>query len=343
MATMKEIAQLAGVSRGTVDRVINKRGAVSDETSQKILKIVESLNYTPNASARRLAAMKRNIRFLCIMPDPKAAPFFQTVMEHVEKKAAELQEYGITVDTLFFNYLDPDASLHQSTDPLSPLPSGIVVIGPSTRQTLELLKHAVQQNIPIVTANSDIKDIDRIAYVGSDTIKCGKAAAGLVRIMAHPGSRILVLDSSFHKDSSMQERSEAFFADMKKHSPHIQIKDILSGCDDSFESYSITKRYFEENSDIDIIYMNAPGVYGTCRALEMLPDAKRPRLICYDLTKDMEPMLEKGIITATICQQPAKQAVKPLDILFQYVVMGIEPEQEYFYTNTDIIIKETFI
>lgn len=341
MATMKEIAKLAGVSRGTVDRVLNKRGAVSEETAKKILKIVESLNYTPNASAKRLASMKRNIRFLCIMPDPKVAPFFQTVIEHIDKKAVELQEYGITVDTLFFNYLDSMSDQYQTKAPFSPLPSGIVSIGPSTKQTIELLQRASALNIPIVTANSDIKGIERIAYVGSDTIKCGKAAAGLVRIMAHPGSRILVLDSSFQKDSSMQERSAAFFSDMKEHSPDIPIKTILSGCDDSFEAYSITKRYFEENSDVDIIYMNAPGVYGTCRALETLPVTMRPRLICYDLTKDMEPMLEKGIITATICQQPAKQAVKPLDILFQYVVMGMEPEQEYFYTNTDIIIKET--
>ena len=48
MATMKEIAQLAGVSRGTVDRVLNHRGAVNEDTRKKVLEIAELLKYQPN-------------------------------------------------------------------------------------------------------------------------------------------------------------------------------------------------------------------------------------------------------------------------------------------------------
>ena len=48
MATIKEIAALAGVSRGTVDRVLNDRGAVNPETAEKIRKIAKELDYKPN-------------------------------------------------------------------------------------------------------------------------------------------------------------------------------------------------------------------------------------------------------------------------------------------------------
>ena len=47
MATIKEIAALAGVSRGTVDRVLNDRGAVNPETAEKIRKIAKELDYKP--------------------------------------------------------------------------------------------------------------------------------------------------------------------------------------------------------------------------------------------------------------------------------------------------------
>jgi len=49
MATIKEIAALAGVSRGTVDRVLNDRGAVNPETAEKIRKIAKELDYNPTA------------------------------------------------------------------------------------------------------------------------------------------------------------------------------------------------------------------------------------------------------------------------------------------------------
>ena len=59
MATIKEIAELAGVSRGTVDRVLNKRGAVNPKTEAKILEIAKALDYKPNRAGIVLAAQKK--------------------------------------------------------------------------------------------------------------------------------------------------------------------------------------------------------------------------------------------------------------------------------------------
>lgn len=54
MATMKEIAQICGVSRGTVDRVINRRGKVRPETERMILQAVERMGYTKSMLGRAL-------------------------------------------------------------------------------------------------------------------------------------------------------------------------------------------------------------------------------------------------------------------------------------------------
>ena len=59
MATMKEIAALSGVSRGTVDRVLNHRGSVSPDTAAKVLEIAEKLNYQHNKAGLMLATEKK--------------------------------------------------------------------------------------------------------------------------------------------------------------------------------------------------------------------------------------------------------------------------------------------
>ena len=59
MATLKEIADLAGVSRGTVDRVLNHRGSVNPQTEKKILEIVQALDYKPNKAGIVLAAQTK--------------------------------------------------------------------------------------------------------------------------------------------------------------------------------------------------------------------------------------------------------------------------------------------
>jgi LacI family transcriptional regulator len=58
--TIKDIAEMAHVSKGTVSRVINGVAGVGDDTRKRVLKLIESLDFHPDASARGLAARKTN-------------------------------------------------------------------------------------------------------------------------------------------------------------------------------------------------------------------------------------------------------------------------------------------
>ena len=60
--TLKQIAEIAGVSRGTVDRALHNRGRVSEEVAQRIRKIADDLGYCPNEVGQALAKTRRQIR-----------------------------------------------------------------------------------------------------------------------------------------------------------------------------------------------------------------------------------------------------------------------------------------
>ena len=62
MLTIRQIAQLAGVSRGTVDRVLNHRPGVNPETAARVRRIAEEVGYQPNIAGQLLAARKRDLR-----------------------------------------------------------------------------------------------------------------------------------------------------------------------------------------------------------------------------------------------------------------------------------------
>ena len=83
MATIKEIAALAGVSRGTVDRVLNDRGAVNPETAEKIRKIAKELDYKPNRAGLVLAAQKKRLK-LGVILFSTGNPFFQDVLAGID-------------------------------------------------------------------------------------------------------------------------------------------------------------------------------------------------------------------------------------------------------------------
>lgn len=101
MATIKEIAALAGVSRGTVDRVLNDRGAVNPETAEKIRKIAKELDYKPNRAGLVLAAQKKRLKLVSFY-FPPGILFFRMFWPGINEKAEELAGYNCTVITKQF-------------------------------------------------------------------------------------------------------------------------------------------------------------------------------------------------------------------------------------------------
>ena len=89
MATMKEIAELSGVSRGTVDRVLNHRGIVNAETERKVLEIAKLLDYQPNKAGIALAAQKKKLKIGVLLFGAEN-PFFDEVMDGLRQKLEEL-------------------------------------------------------------------------------------------------------------------------------------------------------------------------------------------------------------------------------------------------------------
>ena len=96
MATIKEIAALAGVSRGTVDRVLNDRGAVNPETAEKIRKIAKELDYKPNRAGLVLAAQKKRLK-LGVILFSTGNPFFQDVLAGINEKDFDYEKATLVI------------------------------------------------------------------------------------------------------------------------------------------------------------------------------------------------------------------------------------------------------
>lgn len=339
MATMRQIAQLAGVSRGTVDRVLNNRGIVNEHTAQKVREIAESLQYTPSKAARSLAALKRNIKLTYIMFDPRVNHFFQQVEDGIRKKAGELQEYGVTVETLYSNFADPDSQNKLLDQAVEGGTSGIAIAGFNSEATAAKLREISAKGIPVVTANTDIADCGCIAFVGSNYFRSGQTAAGMMRLITQGRAKVGVLIGSYNV-LCHTERVEGFISYLKAHAPNIEVISIHENSDEDFESFAVTKALLAQHPDITALFLASGGVYGACRAVESMASGNAPLIICYDCTQETRVMIEKGVISAAICQQPERQGSKPLDLLFNYIAMGAKPEKENYYTEIDIVIRE---
>ena len=181
MATLKEIADLAGVSRGTVDRVLNHRGSVNPQTEKKILEIVQALDYKPNKAGIVLAAQKKNLKLGVVLLGLYTV-FYDDILAGVRDKAAELEGYNCSVLLRQTEY-----DLTQQLDAIDELVSeginGLAISPYNDNAVREKIDALYDQGIPVVTLNTDIENSKRLAYVGCHFYRSGETAGGLMHLM----------------------------------------------------------------------------------------------------------------------------------------------------------------
>ena len=336
MATIKEIAELAGVSRGTVDRVLNHRGEVNAETAARVMEIVKALDYRPNRAGLALAARKKKFKIGVILFSENN-PFFDDVKKGFNERIRELEEYNCTVlfkSTSDFGVTDQLEAIDQLVN------EGInaLAIAPQNDGRIaDKINELFEAGIPTVTFNTDIENSKRIAYVGSDYYKCGQTAAGLMNLMTHDDVHIGIINGS-SKILCHTERIAGFKACLGNYS-NMKIADYFENHDDDFTSYELTKEMLEKHPEINAVFFAAGGTHGGCKAI-LASGRKDIKVITFDKIETTVEMMKKGIVSATICQEPHIQGSLPLKILFDYLTTGELPAVEKYFTKVEIRILE---
>ena len=335
MTTLKEIADLAGVSRGTVDRVLNHRGSVNPKTAEKVMNIVQALDYQPNRAGTALAAQKKKYKIGVILFG-RSNPFFDDVMYGVRAKADELKGYGITTITRRVDF-DVDAQLAAIDELVAEGINGLVLAPYNDLSLRGRINELSENHIPVVTINTDIGGSRRLAYVGSDYYQGGCIAAGLFAL-ASPDTLSLGIITGSDGVLCHTERIRGLQTTLSASYAHINIVGIAENHDDEIESYTVTKELLAAHPNTDALFFTAGGIYGGCKAVT--ESGLHPRIITFDEVPTTLELLKNGTILATISQQPYHQGYHALDILFEYLTSGIRPENELQYVSHSIVIRE---
>lgn len=338
MTTIKEIARLSGVSRGTVDRVLNNRDGVSEETALKVRAIAKQLGYKPNKAGMALAAQK-NKYLIGIIVFSRKNPFFDKVIEGFLERAEELAFFGCEVTVKRVAY-HPAAQLSAIEACMDEGVQGIIITPYNDAKVCEKLNGLIDSGIPVITVNSDAENVKRLAYVGSDYFNSGAAAGALMQLMTHDKVNIGIILGD--RNILCHSKREAGFKNRLSEDKRFDIICVEENYDDDLKSYDIVSDMLKKHPEINGLYFTAAGVYGGCKAIQEAGLKRDIRVITHDDVPTTIDMLDKGIITATICQDPMWQGARSLELMFEYLS---NPEHEqmmnYYYAELNIKIKET--
>lgn len=334
--TIQDIAEAAGVSRGTVDRALNNRGRINPEVARRIQQIADELGYVPKK--RKKESEKKKIKIGVVTQLSKAS-FMIQVKKGIEDARAELMDRG--VELLLEDCLSVDENeqikaveklVKQGIEGLAVMPVECQAI----REKINELAEAAQ--IPVVTFNSDIVGTKRSCFVGLDNKKSGLTAAGLMGVMTRGTGKVLVITGYFG-NSVNSMRVDGFVEEIKSTYPDLELVGVQSSFDEAGEVQKIIENTIAVFPDLAGIVVVSGGQAGIRNAFDNLHLQKRPYVIVYDLTPRNVKALQDDVVDFLIDQDGYVQGYRPPFILTDMILKGQKPEKEFVYTDINIKTK----
>ena len=231
--TIQQIAEKAGVSRGTVDRALNNRGRIDPEVARKVLQIAEEMGYV-HKERKKHTAKKKTIRIGVVTQLAKAS-FMLEINRGIRQAAEELKDWGVEILLRESFSVDEEEQVRAIEELAEEGIQGLALMPLECERVREKINWLIEEKkIPVVTFNSDIVGTRRSCFVGMDNRKSGQTAAGLMGLMTGGSGKILIITGYFSNVVN-NARVDGFVEEVKKSYPGLEIAGVQGSFDEAEE------------------------------------------------------------------------------------------------------------
>lgn len=338
-ATIKMIAEKAGVSIGTVDRVLHDRPYVKAEVRDRVLRVMEELDYHPNRMASALAMSGTPRRLTVVQPQWESYVYGE-MEAGVARFREEHRDYNVTVTVRAYPQEDTARCLELLDEEIQGGVQAVALCASDSRETREKLAELAENGVPVVTFNSDIPAAPRLCYVGEDAHHAGRVAGEIAAKFLRPGDPLLLIYAG-PAYAGHKARADGFLERMEELGFRREDCRIAATHNDYDETLRAVQAALEADPALAYVYMANLSVPACVEAIRRRGRTGQVHVLSHDSGPDIRRFLESGEVDFTIGQDLAYQSYQALSVLFRAVVEHKLPEQDCFYPASPILNAET--
>lgn len=326
-ATIKDIAAAAGVSRGTVDRVLHGRGGVCPEVREKVLQLAEELEYRPNRAALGLAALKKPVRIGLLLPS-EGNPFFGEVIRGAKAAEKSLSDYGTALLPEPVRGYDTAGHLRALQSLEERGADGVCAATVDVPEVRAAISALAERGVPVIALNSELSPCGCLSYVGCDYRQTGRIAAGLLLLLGLGAPRLLIVTGS-RRVRGHNERVSGFLERLREAGKPFSVLEEIECEDDDEAAYALTLEALRRLPQADCLYVAGAGVQGVGRAVREAGLLGKAPILAFDDTPAVRALVHEGAVPATVCQSPFEQGYRAVKLMFRYLTSRSEPPKRW--------------
>ena len=338
---IKDIAQMAGVSVGTVDRVLHNRGNVSEKSLKAIEQVLSEVGYKYNIHTSAIS-LRKEYKIAIAIPTAIQGEYWGAIQDGIMHAINEYSDVKLDCRFFFYNQFDIYSCRSSFASIIDQRPEA-VIIGPTFKSETQRLCAELDANrIPYVFVDAVIEGTSPVASYSTDQFTCGRLLGRLLRISAPKDAEFAIMSSQRignERSNNSLERRKGFIGYFRDNGMEKNVKETSFSVFDPAESEKKVMRFLKENPGIKgMAVMNSRG-YILAEILKA-NNVQDISLVSFDLTLNNIKGIEDGSISAILCQRPELQGFHALKSLIKSLLYNQEAETVHHIMPIDIIVKE---
>lgn len=339
-ATIQTVAALAGVSRGTVDRVLNNRSYVRADVRERVLAAIAETGYVSprEAHARQMAASLETLKLGVLLPSEEGQ-FRADILRGVDSVREELAAGRVRVLVRHCETDIPQEALALLDELEGEGCRGLAVCSLNDRVVQERVRELTERGVPCVTFNSDLPESGRLCFVGQDIRRAGRVAAELMGKCVPRDALVLAAVGNLKFDGHRQ-RLGGFrerMAELGFAPERILVAETFN---DYGTTVSVVGEAIAAHPELRGVYMANLSVSGCAEAIRAAGRKGEIRVVCHDVNEGIRRLLLDGGVDFTIPQDMVQQGALPLLLLRDLLRKGIPPDPARAQGRIDVLCAE---
>lgn len=296
--TISDVSRAAGVSVATVDRVLNGRERVREETARKVLRAANDVGYHGAALiATRMNAHKPLIRLGFVL-NKERQDFYRQFADALEDAARSRSEARVELNIVY----SPSQSPTDMSEAMNRVASEVDALAASavTHATItEKVTEIQAKGVPCFALLNDFAQGIRASYVGLNNLKAGRVAASVIDMALHDATKIAVFVGGFrwHGHELRETGFRSYFREM---APRHTVLEALVNLETRALTYEATLDLLHRHPDLGALYVAGGGMEGAIAALREVREPGEVKLIVHELTPASRSALADRYVTMVI-------------------------------------------
>ena len=333
--TIQKIAELSGVSRGTVDRVLHGRPNVNPMIREKVVRAAEKLGYQspvpPKSADCRQAAI--------LIPQWPDGHFNRQIVSGIRKALRYIADPAFILTEQPLRTMTMQELLRAMDEQIRSGVDGLIIRAENTPEVRAAIEQAVQKGVTVITYDADVPHSGRLCHAGQDLVRAGAIAAGVMARLIRPPEHVLIVTGNLRMEAH-KGRVDGFCRRLLELGFSEDAYRVIETNEMPELTGELVAQALQADSRLHAVYMACQPLSSCIAGIRKARRTTRPHIVCNDLTPTAKRYLREGTVDFVIGQSFSQESFHAVLAMYQMLLRGVQPKRELYYTDLRLITQE---